>query len=277
VEAGFDARRARRALRACESDPGEALDWLLAQRDAARRAAARRRDARAREARRRGLGRTAAGRPVDPDALDRLVEFGFPRAAAAAALRAADNDLPAALDALGSAGPAGSGPGGAGGKVRAALRAAGIPEGLCEVVAPGGAGEEGDADAALALALEMMADPRWAAAEAAAASTAAAGGGGGLASPRSSPPAGSAGTPSPAPSASSSSSSSPSSSSSRPGGSSGGGDGGDDSDDEPTREEAEFLGGLEAEEAEGLEGDLDEEERLAAHLAAILEGPARPG
>ena len=97
---GFTRKEAARGLRFCGGDVAAAAAFITERRAnaaaAATAAAARDRS----ERRRRRFGKTPAGRLVDEDALRALEEMGYPRNLAAAALRATENAVQTALDAL---------------------------------------------------------------------------------------------------------------------------------------------------------------------------------
>ena len=97
---GFTRKEAARGLRFCGGDVAAAAAFITEHRAnaAAAAAAAAARDRSDR--RRRRFGKTPAGRLVDEDALRALEEMGYPRNLAAAALRATENAVQTALDAL---------------------------------------------------------------------------------------------------------------------------------------------------------------------------------
>ena len=97
---GFEEKEATRALRFCGGDAAAAAAFIVdrRRRDAEAKRAAEARRASARERRRYGL--TPAGALVDEGALETLCGMGYPRALAAAALRATENAVQMALDAL---------------------------------------------------------------------------------------------------------------------------------------------------------------------------------
>jgi hypothetical protein len=98
--AGCSTRAATRALSLCGDASDVATATGLAQRTAAAESA-RQAALDAAAASRRAWGKTAGGRPVDPATLDAVASMGYERPLAAAALRQVDNDVGAALDALG--------------------------------------------------------------------------------------------------------------------------------------------------------------------------------
>ena len=93
---GIDGPEATRALRFCAGNVDAAAAHVMDARAKAAAAAKRRETERAA----RRFGRAASGALVDLDALASMETMGFPRAVAAEALRANENNTRAALDAL---------------------------------------------------------------------------------------------------------------------------------------------------------------------------------
>ena len=97
---GIDGPEATRALRFCAGDVDAAAAHVMdarAKAAAGAAAAAKRRET---ERAARRFGRAASGALVDLNALASMETMGFPRAIAAEALRATENNTQAALDAL---------------------------------------------------------------------------------------------------------------------------------------------------------------------------------
>ena len=97
---GIDGPEATRALRFCDGNVAAAAAHVMdarAKAEAAAEAAAKRRETERAALR---FGRAASGALVDLDALASMETMGFPRAVAAEALRATENNAQAALDAL---------------------------------------------------------------------------------------------------------------------------------------------------------------------------------
>ena len=96
----IDGPEATRALRFCDGNVDAAAAHVMDARskaEAAAEAAAKRRETERAALR---FGRAASGALVDLDALASMETMGFPRAVAAEALRATENNAQAALDAL---------------------------------------------------------------------------------------------------------------------------------------------------------------------------------
>ncbi|KAI8468889.1 MAG: hypothetical protein J3K34DRAFT_522552 [Monoraphidium minutum] len=102
-EMGYSKQEASRALRFCSGDVGAAVPFIADQRQRQEERAAERRRQRSWLSERAAFGKTPRGVYVDRVPLEQLVGLGYERGLAAEALRAAENDLQAALDTLGDA------------------------------------------------------------------------------------------------------------------------------------------------------------------------------